>query len=343
MVPFNMRVVLLVAFVTIYLPLNVASDCSAKPIWLGLADCKIEQAETNTTDSWGIELTIGQPGQTLCLVPSTLLNNTVLMGADVCSDPNRGSDTIDQCRSRRGGLFRATGSFTSTAARSLDDPGWTALNNTLDLAGQTTLLLRTDDSVNMTLAVTTGGQNHATSELGLGIESTFLEALVDAGTIPARAFGIDAGSQSVSNPRDGSVVLGGYDQASIGDHFTEFEMNYPMIHSDAGTRVCPLQVNIRRLVLRPEGGKEILLLEEDFNNYACIEPSVARCVLQHWIIADISKDMITFSASQHWLWSDSTPRRDGQGKPLRLPSCMSQNRDCSIPALSTSTGAFFLR
>lgn len=150
----------------------------------------------------------------------------------------------------------------------------------------------------MPVAVATGGQNHATSELGLGIDSVLLDALMNASLIPATRFGINAGSQSIAKPWDGSLVLGGFDQASINDHFTEYEMNY--------ARICPLQVSMQRLTLRPEGREGIVLSDEGSSFHACIEPSV-ELLKYSMITANTIADTTTFSVFRRRFYNNSRP------------------------------------
>lgn len=139
------------------------------------------------------------------------------------------------------------------------------------VAGETTVKLPAYASVDMPVAVVTEGQNHTTSELGLGLNSKFLERMVDSRLIRTRGFGLNAGSQSLDHPRDGSLTLGGYDLASVSGPFTEYPMNYEVKKEDA-KRTCPLQVEIRRLLLRPAGRDDIPLSDEAWPIPACIEP-----------------------------------------------------------------------
>ncbi|ERF72359.1 hypothetical protein EPUS_06115 [Endocarpon pusillum Z07020] len=255
-----------------------AEAACPKPIWLPLSNCTIARANTPTVDSWGTLLAVRSSGQELCLVPSTALNNSILMGVDVCRPDNRPNSTLDQCRSRRGGLLDVAAmgsSFIPIATSSLvPDDGWRMImapSQPFQQAGKTTLNLLSDASIEMPVAIVTEGQNHTTSELGLGLSSVFLQSLVDAGLIAARVFGLNAGSQSTAQPREGSLVLGGYDMASISSHFTEYPMDYPLLE-DISNRVCPLQVKIRKLILRPADGDDITLSDEGSDIDACIEP-----------------------------------------------------------------------
>jgi hypothetical protein len=54
-------------------------------------------------DSWGLQVGIASPPQEVCLVPSTVVNNTVIMTTEISTNDN--SSTLAQCDSRRGGLF----------------------------------------------------------------------------------------------------------------------------------------------------------------------------------------------------------------------------------------------
>lgn len=54
-------------------------------------------------------------------------------------------------------------------------------------------------------------------ELGLGRSSTFLKTLSDNSKISSRSYSFFWGNEVTNEPRDGSLTLGGYDQALIGD------------------------------------------------------------------------------------------------------------------------------
>ena len=60
------------------------------------------------------------------------------------------------------------------------------------------------------------------SGLGIGPASTFLDAAVNSGSAPSRAWGLWVGSRSVANPVDGALWLGGYDTNRVDGDFTEF-------------------------------------------------------------------------------------------------------------------------
>lgn len=95
----------------------------------------------------------------------------------------------------------------------------------------------------------------------------------DAGLIAARSWGLNSGSQSYSSPRDGSLVLGGYDQASIdGDfHFTRDVVSGGVVNK----RRCPLQVTLSGLTMivdGPKGSKSYAYAVAASKVTVCLEP-----------------------------------------------------------------------
>lgn len=251
-----------------------ASSCSAQPIWLPLGNCTITQIDIPDVISWGAAIGVGNSSQELCFVPSTVVNNTLIVSSEVCSTASAQNETAAQCRSQRGNYVEQS-ALTTTSLDSLKpDPGWAAIMSplpTFQYAVDAVLQLHSDDSVDMPEGLITQGQNYTTSHLGLGIDSELLEQLVNIGMIPAKTWGLNPGSQSVVNPRDGNLVLGGFDQASVKDYFVNYDMNYPMAESSGG-RDCPLQVTIQQLILRPVGGSDISLSDESSPIPSCVEP-----------------------------------------------------------------------
>jgi hypothetical protein len=72
-------------------------------------------------------------------------------------------------------------------------------------------------------------------------------------------------------PRDGSLVLGGFDEDSVKDSFVNYDINYPVAEGTGG-RDCPLQVTIEQMTLRPAGGPDISLSDKSSPFISCIEP-----------------------------------------------------------------------
>jgi hypothetical protein len=256
-----------------------ASSCSSvQPIWLPLGNVTIPEINIPDVVSWGTVIGVGNSSQQVCCVPSTVVNGTLIMASDVCNSSNlqnQGQNqTAAQCRSRRGN-FVDRSSLTPTSVDSLPpDPGWAAIMSPLpafQYAVDTALQLRSDDSVDMPEGLITEGQNHTTSHLGLGIDSELLQQLVNIGMIPARSWGLNPGSQSILNPKDGNLVLGGYDEASVKDNFVDYDLNYPVAVGSGG-RDCPLQVTVNKMILRTAEGSDITLSDESSPFPSCIEP-----------------------------------------------------------------------
>jgi hypothetical protein len=110
-----------------------------------------------------------------------------------------------------------------------------------------------DHEITLTQGLISEGLLGTNSHLGLAEDSTLLHALKEANLIRTRSWSLDAGSQSYLQPRNGSLVLGGYDAANIdGDfHFTHNIIAGGMVDN----RACPLQITLADLTLTVEGLK----------------------------------------------------------------------------------------
>jgi len=135
------------------------------------------------------------------------------------------------------------------------------------------LLQVTDNSIpEYPIGIITSGDQQNVGHLGLPTDSQFLHYAVDDGLIAQKGFGLNAGSQSVVNPRAGSLILGGYDQASIDGVVSHF----PIGDVSSSERECPLQVTINQLALRIPSAAgtftDINLTSPGIFVPACIEP-----------------------------------------------------------------------
>jgi hypothetical protein len=119
------------------------------------------------------------------------------------------------------------------------------------------------------VALVLDAPNSSISQLGLANNSVFLHLVVKAGFSSVAGFGLLAGSQSVSNPRDGHLILGGYDAASLAGPFH----TYPMSNTThAGSHVCSLQVEVETLILRRPKNDDVYHVTGGTPMYSCIEP-----------------------------------------------------------------------
>jgi hypothetical protein len=255
--------------------IKAASGCSsssAVPIALTIANVSIASQDTST---YGIRFDVGDPKQNVCLTPSTVVDNTLLVSKNICAPGNLQNMTQAQCRSYHGGTFDLTAAGSSfhslsTTTSLPEDPGWETFNPPYTVAGGTNLDLVSNLAIpNMTVVVITEGINFTAGHLGLGKDSVILRHLKDSNKIPSLGFGLNAGSQSSQNPRNGNLVLGGYDSASVTSSFYTYPMNY----SDTlAERHCPLQVHIQRLQLLLDGQDPYELIGIGDGHAACIEP-----------------------------------------------------------------------
>jgi hypothetical protein len=230
-------------------------SCYPSPvIQLTLGNCTILSPNQTDVTSWGIEVSVQQTNK-LCVVPSTVVNNSFLVTEELCGksnlvDANNISMTDAQCRSRRGGLS-STSQLPQVKTDGLPEanPGWMELpDNAIESAADATLQLF-DQTVTMIVGLITQGQQSTASHLGLASASVLLQNLKNKGLIGARSFGLDVGSQSISFPRFGSLVLGGYDKTGFAaSTFAEYDISTAPLRN----RHCPLQVKVTGLTLRSQ-------------------------------------------------------------------------------------------
>ena len=256
--------------------LSTQQQCSLppKPLFLRLGNCTISPNSDypNGVQSWGIQVGLAPPMQNLCLEPSLVVNNTVIMATEICTNDN--SSTLSQCISRRGGLFNeneTTSDFVIASQGDLSpDPVWDSFNPHFAMAANTTIQFPTDISLSSyPIALAQAGQNSSVSQLGLANNSVFLRHLASAGLSTGAGFSYLAGSQSVSNPRPGHIVFGGYDAASLDGPFYNFTLSNT---TTAGSRVCSLQVEVEQLVLSRPGLSDLPLVSGGTPMTSCIEP-----------------------------------------------------------------------
>ncbi|SCO78464.1 uncharacterized protein FRV6_02677 [Fusarium oxysporum] len=220
---------------------------------------------------------------------STVVNSTLIQSSDVCSNKwltlasgsTRVKMTAAQCRSRRGGFINRDDvpAASSDALSTLSNlnPGWVNItkedtDTPFQYAVETDLRMQ-DQSVTMLQGLISEGQQHTMSHIGLAETSTLLQSLKDAKLIRAKSWGLDAGSQSFTAPRNGSLVLGGYDASSIGEGWFSYEIPKSNLVRE---RSCPLQVQITQMELDVQVGQNKIPVERPVTGgsplAACIEP-----------------------------------------------------------------------
>jgi hypothetical protein len=253
-----------------------AQTCLPPPtIELSLGNCTFIYNDTEI-DSYGILVSVGNPSnpQNICVMPSTVVNSTMLQSSEICDSDQLDNMTQPQCLSRRGGVvMRDVLPPALTDSLPGLNPGWVSLvsvDTTVpwQYAVQAAVQLR-DQVITMTEGLITQGQQHTTSHLGLAESSPLLQSLNDAGLIGARSWGLNAGSQSYSSPRVGSLVLGGYDEESIQGNF--FSYDIPVPNPPLNDRPCPLKVKITELSMTVRNTSTSMVGLAN-SLLACVEP-----------------------------------------------------------------------
>jgi hypothetical protein len=253
----------------------VNADCIngfTKPFLLPLSNCTIPPTVNfpNGVDSWGLQLSIAS--QSLCTVPSTVVNNTVITETEICTQ-DKGT-TLSQCISRRGGTFnfeQPSSAYENISVQSLaPDFVWDSFNPPFGGAGNATVQFPSGITLSdYPIALAMQGQNLNANQLGLANDSVLLHSFVSSQLITTMGFGLFAGSQSVAQPRDGHVVFGGYDSSLVDGTFTNYSMSNTTV---VGDRVCSLNVDVLQIVLRRPGVSDVGLLSEGITMPSCIEP-----------------------------------------------------------------------
>ncbi|KAK0715456.1 hypothetical protein B0H67DRAFT_645203 [Lasiosphaeris hirsuta] len=255
-----------------------APICQAPPtIQLSLGACTI-LSNLSDVHSWGVRFGV-EGSNEICAVPSTVVNSTFLTSSEICDDSELGMEgegrmTVEQCRSRRGGyIYQDKLIGVSTAGLAQLNQGWGALDNPITLAARATLDLGRH-SIASIVVLFNKGYMSTSSHIGLAAASTLLQDLKSAGLIGSRSWGLNSGSQSVEFPRDGSLVLGGYDEASLGGSFFDYNIAVP---DKLENRDCPLQAVVTGLTISVKNGNmsqptSKVLVDNANKMAACIEP-----------------------------------------------------------------------
>ncbi|KAL8791510.1 MAG: hypothetical protein Q9213_000127 [Squamulea squamosa] len=219
-------------------------------------------------------------GQSTCR--SCRFNNTfVFDGSSPCNVPQK-SKTPIQCSGTHGGFFDE-GSSTSwdqvndlpasgAAIEEMDqlvNDAW----GTDSLKLNSTLLLE-----NFPLGITRAN-TEGFNMIGLGRNSTLLNALFSVGAIASRTWGFAWGWQGAdsNHQRDGSLILGGYDFARTkGPNVT-----YPF----ALTGGCRLVVTVTNIVLNLKNGSSVNLLPQSLGT------AMRACLCPDYPLMSLSEDI----------------------------------------------------
>ncbi|KNB10917.1 hypothetical protein FOXG_20431 [Fusarium oxysporum f. sp. lycopersici 4287] len=207
----------------------IASPCDAEPLVLHLRDVQVLPGVPNSFMK-GIPAEIGTPPQNLVLLPWADLNNTWIYTDPFCKDSGIPND--ESCQVRRGEMFNEEKSTSFTGARDIVKAGG-APNETFFKGGQygvRNLVKSANGAIDkftlegsaeledfpFGIPTSKWDDTYSTlSPLGLGRNSTYLNALRKAGKIGSRVWSIFWGRMWIKEPLDGSLVLGGYDEKKV--------------------------------------------------------------------------------------------------------------------------------
>lgn len=186
---------------------RVSMSCSGiQPVQLTLHNVSLSNDGTALT--YGVPVQIGTPPQQFAMFPESGLNNTWVNSLANCN----GGTSNDSCVSEAGGLFNPD--VSSTFART-DQSVWNGSSEN-PLAG-----FNTDGGVyfNDVMEVNANRllgfpftmqpySGYGNAGLGIGCNSTFMNALSAASLTPSRSYSLYTGVYSDSNA--GSLMIGGY-------------------------------------------------------------------------------------------------------------------------------------
>lgn len=201
-----------------------------------------------------------------------LFNNTfVYDSSGLCS-----ADTPPiQCLGRNGGAFEESSSSTwMSLDLSKDDhtKELPSFNLTLDLLGSDTLHLNASTSTSEFPIHIPRTRHMSTlmNSLGLGRDSTILNALYKSGTIASRSWSVFAGltGATADHQMDGNLVLGGYDSAKFtGENYTERLTSNPACGTSLVATVTNMEIE--------SAGQSVRLLNEQLGSAIrfCIDPA----------------------------------------------------------------------
>ncbi|KAM7203243.1 hypothetical protein V8F33_002234 [Rhypophila sp. PSN 637] len=249
-----------------------STSCTNATFAVKLRNCTFESGVT----SWGNLIEVGTPPQRLCLVPSTVLNSTLVSQESLCLV----SQTLEahKCEALRGGFFNENSSSTWTDVSLVkyndtrSNPTWEHFNppGFTKVGYDKIVFPNTDPPVDLYgagIALNQYGNNSNAGMIGLGINSVFLNDAVRQGRAGSKSWSLDSGSNSLVKPREGEMVIGGYNSAR-----TDGSFSWSNVSNMAGDRPCPLRTRITEMSVTLGDGSIVPIISSAETAEACIEP-----------------------------------------------------------------------
>jgi hypothetical protein len=226
--------------------------------------------------AWGNLVEVGTPPQRLCLVPSTVINSTMVSQQSLCIVSN--TTEPHKCEALRGGFFNENSSTTWTGSElaayndTRSNPTWEHFN----APGFTKVGYDKINFPNLSppvalygagIALNQYGNNSNAGMIGLGKDSVFLSDAVRQGRAGSASWSLDSGSNSQVKPRNGELVVGGYNAGR-----TDGSFSWSNVSNMAGDRPCPLRTKITSMSIRLSNGRDTPIKSSAEVVEACIEP-----------------------------------------------------------------------
>ncbi|GKU08597.1 unnamed protein product [Fusarium langsethiae] len=207
---------------------NCASHCDTEPLFLPIRDV---QVLPNVEKSFmkGIPATIGEPSQNIVLLPWVELNNTWIYDDQLyCDKTVIWNDRI--CEIRRGGIYDEAQSKSFTKTSDIGDAG----GSTSEIAFQ-----GAESGIKKLVSTGLAGTDNITLEGAPAVEDLPIgipRLKWDAGYTMLHPLGLGSNSTYLNALKEaGKIILGGYDEEKvIGKNYTA-----PLVYDDyTGTAGC---------------------------------------------------------------------------------------------------------
>jgi hypothetical protein len=258
----------------------VGADCAIAPLALSIENVTLSDG---VAQNRGIHVDLGDQPEGFRI--TFAINNTRVRNAQDCQV--LGNATLKStCLGSSGGVydvqlhtFNTSGSFNVSH---IDPPP----QNAVILQGADTAVMGKITIPRFPFEVWHDSDSLNKSGIAFGPDSSVLAKLTDYGFAPSKFFGLFFGSRSQNQPQDGQVIVGGYNAARVKGPFTNFSMTPWEIDAP-----CPLQVQIKDVVLKNSNGSYSLMPD--------IHSTVAACI-------DPLQNQFTFTQAMYALWANYT-------------------------------------
>ncbi|KAK0738915.1 hypothetical protein B0T18DRAFT_492768 [Schizothecium vesticola] len=258
----------LLHFLLVTIGVVLADNCTVKPLVLEIRN--VTFLPEGLGDNRGVAVKLGN--QLLGLRLSTLLSNTRVRNPFDCADGR----SIIECKGQAGGVYDpAEGTFEPAYT----EKDWDVLTVDPHPNDGTFVTPGYDNATfvdagihlpRLPLQIWANTNRFNRSALGLGRSSSLLHRLLAANLIPTLPFSLDYGSRSESRPRDGQLILGGYN-ATRRTSAGAARFNLSAFSAPAP---CPLQVLLSDVLLTDyvTGVSSSLFKDPGASVAACVDP-----------------------------------------------------------------------